>query len=63
MYRLNISVKGKHFFRVEIEDTEEAKDVFQLLALKFPPEKGYKLTLTEWHTTGKELDLAHFLLT
>ena len=52
MYRLNITFKNSHFFRVEIENLHEAQQVATVLLAKFPAKEGYEIQASYWPQSG-----------
>ena len=59
-YEINISLNGKHFFATaerSIRDENKLKEVYNVLKEKFPEEDGYKITVTEWITRGKPIEM------
>lgn len=58
-YRINVSLKGYHFFATAPESctTESgAAQVYKQLAKAFKEKDGYKISVTHWTGSGKELD-------
>lgn len=58
-YEINISLKGKHFFATHkrsITNTNQLKEIYNILKLKFPENEGYKITITQVDICGKFID-------
>lgn len=51
----------EHFFRVLVEDSYRAKDVAQELLVRFPQTEGFKITITEWTGSGRDVAVARFI--
>ena len=59
-YEINVSLNGAHLFATaprSIGSREELKRIGDLFREKFPEADGYKITATEWRTTGKNIDI------
>ena len=59
-YEINVSLNGKHFFATDersIRNSWDLTKVYKVFKEKFPEEEGYKLTVTEYKTIGKCIDM------
>lgn len=54
-YEICVSHNGKHFFTTQGLDRERAMDVYGSLKARFSESDGYKISVTEWQTVGKEV--------
>lgn len=59
-YEINVSLNGQHFFATDkrsITNKIALKVVYKILKEKFPLEEGYNITVTQWDTVGKFVDM------
>lgn len=59
-YEINISKNGHHLFATHersLGTISQVKEALNGLRQAFREEDGFKFTVTQWETTGKELDI------
>jgi acid stress-induced BolA-like protein IbaG/YrbA len=59
-YEINVSLNGIHFFataRKSITTEWELVERHKVIKEKFPESEGYKVTVTKWETTGRNITL------
>jgi hypothetical protein len=60
-YEINVSLNGTHFFATHersITTQLSARNTCAIFKVKFPEDEGYKVTVTEWRKTGREIEFA-----
>ena len=60
MYEINVSLNGQHFFATHersIVNKQKLKEVYKVFEEKFPKSEGYKISVTYWTRSGKEIDM------
>ncbi len=58
-YEINVSKDGRHYFATHkrsISTIEKATDIRDRLKLAMPEEEGYAYTITQWQTTGVDVE-------
>lgn len=59
-YEINVALNGKHLFATadrSITSPYKAEKVYNLFKEKFPEEEGYTISVTEWNTIGKPINM------
>ena len=58
MYKINVSNDGGFQFRIEdnIHWLGEVRKIADKLEVVFPECDGYEITISQWSTTGQELE-------
>lgn len=59
-YEINVSLNGRHFFATNersITNSWDLTKIYKVFKEKFPEEEGYKLTVTQYETMGKCIDM------
>ena len=59
-YEINVSLNGQHFFATDkrsITNKIALKVVYNILKQKFPIEEGYDITVSQYETIGKFIDM------
>lgn len=63
-YEINVALNGKHFFATHersLQSIDKMKECLEIFIEKFPESEGYKITVSEWETTGKNIDISSIL--
>lgn len=58
-YEINVSKGGRHYFATHkrsISTIEKATAIRDRLKLAMPEEEGFRYTITQWQTTGVEVE-------
>lgn len=58
-YEINVSQHGRHVFATDergLISSVQAKQLYDLLIVKFPVTEGYAVTVTKWETCGSHID-------
>jgi hypothetical protein len=58
-YEINVSKDGKHYFATHersITTIDRAVEIRDRLRAAMPEEEGFKFTITQWQTSGVELE-------
>jgi len=57
-FEIIVSKDGTHFFATakrSITTVEQAKEVYRVFKRKFSPYDGYKITVSRWQETGRDV--------
>lgn len=57
-YEINVSLNGQHYFATadrSIRTKEQAENIFNHFKILFPAVDGYRMRVTKWESTGKEV--------
>jgi len=57
-YEINVSLNGKHFFATaerSVTVMYELKTIYNIFKVKFPESEGYKITVTKWENSGRDI--------
>ena len=60
-YEINVTLNGRHFFATHqrsITDDRTLRDVYSVIAAKFPASEGFDVQVTRWEERGTVLDTA-----
>lgn len=60
-YEINVSLNGMHFFATHarsITSYEQLKVVYATFKEKFKESEGYELSVTEYSTVGKSVEIS-----
>lgn len=60
-YEINVFSRGQHFFATasrSLANEAEAFNAFQIFKKKFPESEGFRVTVTEYQTMGKEVNFS-----
>lgn len=63
-YEINVALKGVHLFATHersIRTHRELKRVLKIFIEKFPESEGYHITVSEWNTFGKDINITEFI--
>lgn len=62
-YRINVSLYGKHFFATgkSVDSLARLRSVYTEIKSRFPESEGWKVSVSEWTESGKELDMNEIL--
>ena len=59
-YEINVALNGQHFFATDkrsITNKIALEVVYKILKEKFPLEEGYDITVSQYETRGKFIDM------
>lgn len=66
-YEINVSKNGTHHFATAERSigysSIKLKEIYDQLSKAFPESEGYKLTVTDWESRGKSVDMNELKLT
>lgn len=57
-YEINVSLNGRHLFATaerSLTNERDARALYADFATRFPADQGFKISLTEWNKTGRDL--------
>lgn len=61
-YEINVSLNGQHLFATakrSITNQTMLENVYKIFKEKFPLEEGYNITVNQYETKGKFIDMSH----